>query len=117
MSFDIGLSTGRILEAFGEEIVALDGRLTDKFINQRQLFARAIVSLAEEVRPSDRLQGGVALKAMEGEVCVHPYVLRKVCTNGAIMTQALEATYLTQLDWGDPEEALDKIRAAVGECC
>jgi len=117
MSIDIGLTTERIFNAFSEEISARGGKVTDKFINQRRLFARSIVALTENVKPGDRLHGGVALKATGGEVCVNPYVLRKVCTNGAVMSQALESTRLTRLNWGDPNEALDRICEAVGQCC
>src|SRR5438270_5929286 len=102
MSFDIGLSTQRILEAFKQEITARGGKLTDKSLSKRRLFARSVVKLSEEVKPGDRLHGGVALKAREGEVSVHPYVLRQVCTNGAVMPQLLETTHLSHLDWGDP---------------
>jgi hypothetical protein len=117
MSFDIGLTTQRILEVFSDEIATRGGKVTDKSINERQLFARSIVAFTENVKPGDRLHGGVALKARQGEVCINPYVLRKVCTNGAVMSQALESTRLTHLDWGDPNEALDKIREAVNQCC
>src|SRR3954453_5125685 len=98
MSFDIGLTTERIFNAFSEEITARGGKVTDKFMNRRRLFARSIVALTENVKPGDRLHGGVALKAMGGEVCSHPYVLRKVSSNGAIERQALESTRLTRLD-------------------
>ena len=40
------------------------------------LFARSVLTGVEEVRPGDRLQSGVALRATESEVWLHPYDLR-----------------------------------------
>jgi hypothetical protein len=117
VTFSIALSTERILDQFSEVITDRGGRVSDTFNDGRRLFTRSILNLAEDVKPRDGLRGGVALKATPGEVCVHPYVFRQVCKNGAIMPQIIGTERLSRLDWRDCGEALDMIREAVSECC
>jgi hypothetical protein len=117
MSHSIGLTTNRILAEFSEEIAARGGKVTDTFDDGRRLFTRSVLNLTQDVRPRDQLQGGVALKATEDEVSVHPFLFRQVCRNGAIMAETIATERLTNLDWREPDEAIRLIRAAVGECC
>ena len=69
-----------------------------------------------EVRPQDRLQGGVALRVVEADILVHPYVFRQVCRNGAIVAQALEtvvgAVNFSIPDWLAPLEPVLESAAA-----
>src|SRR5262249_5901033 len=70
-----------------------------------------------EVRPGDRVQGGVAIKACEGQVWVHPYVFRQVCRNGAIAAHAVQTRHLADLGSLPAGEADEAVRQAVQECC
>ncbi len=117
MGSSSGLTMGQILAVFTEEVEARQGRVTDTFNDGRRLFTRSVLAPVEEVRPGDRVQGGVALKATEGEVCLFPYLFRLVCRNGAIMAQTLEARSLGDLPLQDPETARQSIREGVGACC
>jgi hypothetical protein len=117
MSSCTGPTTARILAVFTEEIAARRGEVTDTFDDGRRLFTRSILPHLKEVRPGDRLQGGVALKATGGEVWLHPYVFRQVCRNGAIMAQALQTHRLDDLHLRDAEAAEDAVREAVAACC
>jgi hypothetical protein len=74
-----------IKTAFAEEIVTAGGDVTGAFENRGRLFARSVLPGLHEVGTGDKVHGGVALMATEGEVSVHPYVFRLVCRNGAIM--------------------------------
>lgn len=112
-----GLTTAEILAAFTDEIAAHGGTVTDTFHDGTRLFTRSVLPRLEEVRPRDRLQGGVALKATEGVVCLHPYVFRLVCRNGAIMAQAVQTRRLNDLHRSDPEHAEFLLREAVRACC
>jgi hypothetical protein len=111
------LSTAEILDVFIGEIIARDGRVVDTFHDGARLFTRSILPLIKEVRPQDRLQGGVALKALAGEVWLHPYVFRQVCRNGAIMAQSLQTRHFTDADLWDPDQAERLLREAVEACC
>lgn len=117
MSRSANLSTVEILATFRETIVARGGRVTDTFDDGRRLFTRSVLNLAEDVRPGDRLKGGVALRATELEVCVHPYLFREVCRNGAIVAQALETRHLADLSLFDADEARHLIREGIEACC
>lgn len=111
------LTTAEILAAFTEEITARRGHVTDTFDDGRLLFVRSVVPVADEVRPGDRVQGGVALKATEGEVWVYPYVFRQVCRNGAIVAETIASRLIEDLDLQEPETARDAVREGVAACC
>jgi hypothetical protein len=111
------LTTESILSAFTEEITARGGRVSDTFHQNGRLFVRSILALAEDVQPGDRLHAGVALKAKDDEVWLHPYTFRQVCRNGAIAAHTLESRHVTGLEQQDPAAAVELIRSAVGDCC
>jgi len=74
----LGLTTTQISAVFGEEIAARGGQVRDAFDDGLRLFARAVLPQMDEVRPGDQVQGGVAIKACEEEVCLYPYIFRQV---------------------------------------
>jgi hypothetical protein len=98
MSYGCGLTTQEILTVLSDEVAARSGKVLDVFDDGSRLFARSVLPRVEEVRPGDRLQGGVALRSMDSQVWVHPYVFREVCRNGAIVAQALETRHLAGID-------------------
>jgi hypothetical protein len=110
------LSTAGMLAAFSDEITSRGGQVADKFHDGRRLFVRGVLALADDVRPGDRVQGGVALKATEGDVSVHPYVFRQVCHNGAIMAHSLGGERLEHVDWLGAETAEQRIRELIADC-
>jgi hypothetical protein len=110
------LRTAEILAEFTDEVAARQGRVTDTFDDGRRLFTRSVVPRIESVKPGDKLQGGVALKATEEGVCVYPYVFRQVCRNGAIMAQTIDVRPV-DLHLLEPDNARQAIREAVGACC
>lgn len=112
-----GLTTNQVLAVFTEEVAARRGSVTEACNDGQRLFTRSVLPQVEEVRPGDQVQGGVALKATEGEVWLYPYLFRLVCRNGAIIAQTLEARSLVDLNLLEPEEALQVIGEGVGACC
>jgi hypothetical protein len=102
---------------FTEEVAARGGNVIDTFDDGRRLFLRSVLPLVEEVRPKDKVQGGVALKATEREVWLHPYVFRQVCRNGAIMAEAIQTRHLADVNLRDADEAESLLREAVEVCC
>ena len=111
------LTTTTITDAFTEVIEGFSGQVKETFDDGRRLFIRSLLPYVEEVRPRDRLQGGVALRATECDVCLAPYVFREVCRNGAIMAHALAAQHLVLKDEDTPEEKREVIRKAIAICC
>lgn len=112
--------TDHIREVFAEEIAAAGGTVREVFHDGRRLFARSVVPGVCEVRPRDRVQGGVALRTRDTAVCVHPYVFRQVCSNGAIMAEAVQTTRIERVDGDDPHavaEVVFQLREAVQACC
>ena len=110
------LTTGRILGAFSEGIAGRGGRVTDSFDDGRRLFARSVLPREEEVRPKDRVQGGVALKATAEGVWLLPYVFRQVCRNGAIMAKTVASRSLGALQELESETAIERIHEGIVAC-
>ncbi len=117
MLHDNPLTTAAIQAAFSEEITAMGGTVKDVFNDGERLFARSILTRTREVVPRDRVQDGVALRATEGEICVHPYTFRQVCSNGAIIVQSVQSRRIEDLGFLDPDEAESAVREAVRACC
>jgi hypothetical protein len=120
MSLSSGLSTSEIATIFAEEISAQGGRVTDTFDDGARLFLRAVLPAEQEIQRRDHVQGGVALRATEEDVWVHPYVFRQICTNGAIIARATQTRHIEHSDFSDAfgeEELAGAIRDAVRDCC
>jgi hypothetical protein len=117
MPYNDRLTTGAIREVFAEEIANLGGTVADVFDDGERLFVRSVLARTREVLPKDRTRDGVALRATDGDVWVHPYVFRQVCSNGAIVAHTVQTTRVEQVDSLDPEQAASAIREAVRACC
>jgi hypothetical protein len=111
-----GLTTEQLGAAFAAEIEDAGGRVLDTYDDGERLYARSTLPWVHEVRKADTLQGGVALRAVDEEIKVHPYLFRLVCTNGAIMAHAIETQILQGLTLLTPEEVVERLRAAVRAC-
>jgi hypothetical protein len=109
-----------ILSAVEDEIAALRGEVLDCLVDDRRLFLRSVLPLTEEVRPRDRMHGGVAVMAGDLDVCVHPYTYREVCRNGAIMARTLDTRTIERVGPDVPdgvvEEVLLEVRKVVRQC-
>jgi len=115
--FEYCLTTATIMDIFAEEVTYRSGRVTDRFDDGNRLFARSVLPHVDEVRPRDRVHGGVALKATWSEICVHPYVFREVCRNGAITAHSLESRRLVSRPEDTPDEAATELRETIAACC
>jgi hypothetical protein len=87
-----------IRQAFAEEVESLGGRVTHAYEDHDRFFARAMLSSDAEIRPGDRVRGGVAVRAGGVSLDVFPYTFRQVCSNGAIAAQALEGRRLERVE-------------------
>jgi hypothetical protein len=83
-------TTAEMAEVFAEEVAEIGGKVTDRFDDGTILLARSVLPDLREVGRNDNVQGGVAIRATEAGIRVHPYVFRQVCSNGAIMAQAIQ---------------------------
>jgi hypothetical protein len=111
------LTTTELRTIFADEIAAAGGTISDTFDDGSNLFLRSILPWLREVRPKDKVQGGVALRATEQDVWVHPYVFRQVCRNGAIMAHAIQTEHIEKLHFLTETEATFAVQAAVRGCC
>jgi hypothetical protein len=110
------LSTADVLAVFTDKITARGGRVTDVFDDGLRLLARSVLPRVAEVRPRDRMQGGVAVKARGRDISVHPYLFREVCKNGAITAHVLDSRRVADLDLYDPQQASYLLGEAIDAC-
>jgi hypothetical protein len=109
-----------ILDAFENEVRDLGGTLRDVYAEGDVLYARAVLADAIDLRPGDRIHGGVAVRTHDTEVLVHPYSYRVVCTNGAIAAFASGSRVIERVELAAPtaviNAVLGELRAAVRAC-
>ncbi|MGD9635278.1 MAG: hypothetical protein AB7G28_22345 [Pirellulales bacterium] len=110
------LSTSSILDVFEEQVCELGGRVSDTFHDGGQLFVRSLLPNIQPVRPGDKMQAGLALRASDEELWLHPYMFRQLCRNGAIMAQAIESLHVECLGAYTREEGTDMLREAIVRC-
>jgi hypothetical protein len=111
------LTTAELKSLFAEEVAAAGGEVSDAFDDGSRLFARSVLPRTREVRKADKVQAGVALRAVEEGVSVHPYVFRLVCSNGAIIAHAAQTRHVRCEEFTPADEAADAVREAVRACC
>jgi hypothetical protein len=110
------LTTAAILQVFGDEVELFGGRVRDTYHDQGRLFVRSLLPNVRKVRPKDKLQAGLALRATEEELWLHPYLFRQVCSNGAIMAHALESLHVECLGAYSLDEGTEMLREAIVRC-
>jgi hypothetical protein len=116
MSTDGLLSTPELDVIFSREVAAMGGVVKDRYDDGRLLLVRGVLAESEEVRPLDKVFGGVALRSNGPTVFVHPYVFRQVCTNGSIMAQAVQTRTVNLGDFASESEAEGAVAEAVRAC-
>jgi hypothetical protein len=118
-------TTREIHRCFSQATRELGGQTMDGFDHGEALWVRCVLPLSREVRRSDGVQGGVALRATASAVMVHPFLLRQVCTNGAVRTHAFETRVIPRLQLVpavaashayDVTATLDECVAAIQRC-
>ena len=116
-------TTQEIHAVFVEEATALGGTVCDAVLTKHMLYTRAIFPRQAEVRPGDRFSPGIALRGFHTALQVHPYVVRQICTNGAIGEWPLESRRLHRrpvvdvpVQTSDVVAMLEALRTAVRAC-
>jgi hypothetical protein len=104
-----------ILEAFEHEVRDLGGTLRDVYAEGDLLYARAVLGDARDLRPDDRIHGGVAVRTHDTEVLVHPYTYRVVCTNGAVAAFATGSRVIERVELSAPTAVTDRVLADLVE--
>jgi|GEM_PF-873607 hypothetical protein len=113
---DVCLTTGRIQVVFEEELFRLGALIHDRFDDGERLFLRAVLPAEEEVQPRDAVKAGVALRFDQGRIAIHPYLLRQVCTNGAVRAHAVQTRRIVLSEQATEEQAEEELRAALRDC-
>ena len=111
-------TTAEIGEVFAEEVAGLGGTVTDRYVDGTILLARSVLPGLREVGRDDAVQGGVAIRATDEAIQVHPYVFRQVCSNGAIMARAIQTWQVERVDAGGltTPAPLGAVREAIRAC-
>jgi hypothetical protein len=110
------LATADVRSLFTEEIERMGGTVRDAYDDGTRLFLRAVLPETSPVRHDDRMQSGVALRMDSQQICVHPYIFRLVCENGAIMAQALQTRRIEYIGVLSPEQIETRLSEAIRAC-
>ena len=110
------LTTDQVLDVFTDELTSRGGNITDTFNDGRRLFCRSVLPLADKVRPGDQINGGIALKATDEQICVYPYTFREWCRNGAIHAETVGSLVIEGLHQLAPYFVLQSIREGIDQC-
>ena len=116
MNWNASLTTSQINTIFADEVKSAGGKVTDTFDDGTVLFSRAVLPQHTEVARKDRIDKGVAIKAAWEDVWAHPYVLRKVCVNGALVAQAVATKHVVNAGDVSPVELEISLREAIQMC-
>jgi len=92
-----GPTTQQLADAFTEQVRALGGYRSDCYDDGERLFIRSVLPLTDDVGPGDTINGGIAIRADGLSIFVHPYTMRQVCTNGAIMATATQSVRIERV--------------------
>ena len=111
------LTTDQVLDVFGDELASRGGKITDTFNDGRRLFARSVLPFADEVRGGDNINGGIALKATDEQICVYPYTFRVICRNGAIRAESAGSLVIEGLAQLAPYFISQSLREGIDACC
>lgn len=113
-------ATHDVLRAFELQVDSMGGQLVDAYDGGSVLFLRATLATCKEVRVGDVVQSGVALRTCGGDLLVHPYVFRKVCSNGAIWAHATDTRRIERVAFESPcyeiDAVIEQLEAAVAAC-
>ena len=110
---DSAITIPELRTTFIAAIEAAGGALHDQFEDAERLLIRATLPWMADVRPDDPIQGGVAMRTTLHEAVVLPYIVRKVCVNGAIAPQAVETQRVARLHELPAAVARERVREAV----
>jgi len=111
-----GLSAGDVRTVFSDRVAALGGEVKDIFEDEGLLLARSVLPRELEVKPRDKVRCGVAVRFAGCELCVHPYTLRQVCTNGAIMVRSSRCVRVEITPQSVPCDVLGELEEAIAQC-
>ena len=110
------LTTAEINTIFTNGVQRHSGKVTEVFDDGRRLFMRSLLPYKKEVQPDDQMQGGLALRANDTDICLHPYLFRKVCRNGAIMAQSVASCHVEYSEYTTAEDVALSLQDAIDLC-
>lgn len=107
----VRVTLNELATAFAVEVVEVGGALQRSLSEEGRLYAFAHLPHMDEAAPHDFIGGGIAMRASNSAVGIHPYVVRQACINGFVMSRALEAPPILLRDFSTSEQ----LRFAIGQ--
>lgn len=108
-------NTAETLRIFESEVAPCEGTVGNNYRDEHRVFARSVLPIALDVRPQDAVNAGVALRQIETQVVVYPFIFRQVCKNGQVMAHGSNQR-ATKIEISDGYTAEIEIREAVQAC-
>jgi hypothetical protein len=112
----LALTTAEITTIFTQGVQRRAGRVTEVFDDGRRLFMRSLLPYQGEVQSNDRMKGGLAISANDEEICLHPYLYRQVCRNGAILAQSIASCHIELTEFSTADDVTCSLEKAIDLC-
>jgi hypothetical protein len=107
----------RFLTIYIDETRAAGAKDHDVFHRDGLLLARTVIpALHANVRPRDKITGGIAMRADNTIVNFYPFTLRQVCRNGAVMARSSRCVSFSLDEMIHDPVTDDELREAI-RCC
>ena len=99
-----------------KEIESRDGEIVQLFVNDTNIYLKAVTPRQVEVAVGDVIQSGIVLSNSEvgrGALTVNPFAYRLVCKNGMISDESLRKVHLGgrkgegRINWSDETEFIE----------
>lgn len=106
-----------VLSTFEAEITRLGGTAGKPMKSESGLFLRATLPTERDVAPRDTIRHGVALRATDTDLVIHPYTYRLICANGAIHVNNIASVSIGKCEESWQASEVDRqLRAAIQRC-
>lgn len=113
-------TTRDIQDVFAVTTARLGVQDGDVFDDGHRLFLRATWPETRDIVPGDSVRQGIAVRTFDKLLLVHPYVFRKVCSNGAIWAQSTDSFQVERVDFAAStervEDVIESFQDAIAAC-
>ncbi len=121
MSAELLPAVDDIRVLFEDVLASQGGQLKDSMQHADRCFLRGVLPDRFQVRAADFMRPGVAVMTAADAVCMHPFLYREVCDNGAILCETTQSCTVQRIaPDASPfciEATRAELRSAVETCC
>lgn len=107
----VRVTLDEIASTFSFEVDSVGGELERTVTEEGQLYIFAHLPHIDEAAPHDFIGGGLAMRASQTAIGIHPYLVRQACINGFVMARVLQEPPILLQELSTP----DRLNFAIGQ--